>query len=173
MALPFESDSIFCQLIKLVINSEGKFVNHPSDPGGPTMYGVAYNYNVLALKKIGLPNPMDVQRITIDQAKQIYYDKYWLASNGNGIQDIDLAYIHLDAAINCGTGAASMFLSRLSRNPKNFEGHGKNKVLFMTLFLEYLAHRLHYYTHCKNRKPFIDGWVNRMVDVIRNSLVIE
>jgi lysozyme family protein len=175
MTSDYKKDAAFCEIIKHVINSEGKFVNNPHDKGGPTMYGVAWNFNADYLKiHLGMKKPMDIRNLTLDQANQLYYEKYWLASHGNGLTDIDLAYIHLDAAINCGVGAASAFLDHLSMNPKNFDGSGgKNRTLFMTLFLEYTARRLKYYTHCKDRDVFLDGWINRMADVITNSLGME
>lgn len=173
--MSYKDDPTFCELIKHVVRSEGAYSNNPRDKGGPTMYGVAWNFNAGYLQSVlGMKHPTDIRNLTLDQAKQLYFDRYWVTSNGDGITDIDLAYIHLDAAINCGVGAAAKFLSRLSKNPKNFDfTGGKNRTLAMTLFLEYTAQRLSYYTHCKDRDVFLDGWINRMVDVIRNSLNMD
>jgi lysozyme family protein len=169
--MPFADDATFLKVIPLVLNSEAGYVNHPSDPGGPTMRGIAWNYNADYLKRaFGFKTSADIKRLTADQAKQVYYDKYWRPSGGEGITDVDLAYIHFDMAVNCGVGAARNTLSKLSLNPKNYDGSGgKNRSLFLQLFLEYTAHRLSYYTHCRNRDAFLEGWVNRMVDVIKNA----
>lgn len=175
VALAFEKDETFSTAIKLVINTEGKFSNHPRDKGGPTMYGVAWNYNAEYLKKhFGMKEPLDIRNLTIPQARQLYFDKYWIPSGGNGITDVDLAYIHLDAAVNCGTGKAKEWLQKLSHNPYHFDGRGgKNRTLFMTLFLEYTIQRLRFYTKCRDRDVFLEGWINRMSDVLQNSLGLE
>lgn len=167
----YKKDETFCKIIALVLPLEAGFANHPNDPGGPTMRGVAWNYNAQYLReKFGFETWKDIKSLTKDQACQCYYDRYWLASGADGISDVDLAFIHLDAAINCGVGSAQKFLSRLSKNPKHFDGRGgKNRTLFLGLFLEYTANRLSYYTSCKNRDDFLEGWVNRMVKVIRES----
>jgi lysozyme family protein len=171
----FKDDSTFCSVIAHVINSEGGYSNDPRDPGGPTMYGVAWNFNGAYLKlHFGMKEPSDIKALTLDQAKQLYYDRYWLPSGAHGLTDVDLAYIHLDAAINCGTGQAQLFLKRLSKNPKDFDfTDGKNRTLAMSLFLEYTAQRISFYTHCKARDHFLAGWMNRMADVIRNSLNMD
>lgn len=173
--LPFQADETFCRVIKLIINSEGKYSNNPRDKGGPTMYGVAWNYNAAYLHMhFGMKESTDVRNLTLDQAKQLYYDRYWLPSGGPKITDADLGYIHLDAAVNCGTGQAATFLSRLSKDPLHYDGTGgKNRTLFMSLFLEYTAQRLAFYTHCRDRDAFLEGWINRMADVIRNSLNLD
>lgn len=167
----YQNDKTFLKIVDLVLDSEAGYANHPNDPGGPTMRGVAWNYNAGYLKeKFGFKTSADIKKLTKEQAIQTYYDRYWLASDSDGITDVDLAYIHFDAAVNCGVGAAASFLRKLSVNPKNYDGSGgKNRTLFMGLFLEYTAHRLQYYTNCRNRQTFLAGWVNRMVDVIRNS----
>lgn len=163
MSFPYEGDELYCDLVKLVINSEGRYSNHPADPGGPTMFGVAWNYNATILKFMGVK---DVRDLTIEQAKQIYYTKYWLSSDAHKVPHKALAYIHFDCAINCGVGAAKGFLERLSEKPWNFTSVGRaNLALWIRLYLEYSSFRIVYYTHCKNRKSFLEGWMNRMASV--------
>ena len=139
------------------------------------MRGIAWNYNADWLKKnTNIQTPAMMRQLTKDQALWCYYDRYWVPSGGRGITDVDLAYIHLDAAVNCGVGQALKFLRRLSKNPKNYDfSFGKNRTLAMTLFLEYTAQRLSFYTHIRNRDRFLEGWINRMADVIKNSLDLE
>lgn len=173
--MTYKLDATFCRLIPHVINSEGKYSNNPRDRGGATMYGIAWNYNVGWLKsRLGMRNPEDIQSLTVEQASQLYYERYWLPSSGKGITDIDLAYIHLDAAINCGVGQAAAFLKRLSKNPRDFDfTGGKNRSMALSLFLEYTAQRITFYTHCKDRDVFLAGWMNRLADVVRNSLDLD
>lgn len=152
-------DTRFGQIIPLVLNAEGGYVDHPDDPGGPTNFGIAANKNRVELRALGVD---DVRELTLDEAKEIYYLKYWLPAGCQEIPDIRLAYIHFDAAVNCGVQQAAKFMSRLSADPKHYQGNGKNERLFHTLFLEYFSQRLRFYTKLKNRKAFLEGWVNRM-----------
>lgn len=169
--MQYTDDPTFLKVLPLVFDSEGGYVNDPDDPGGPTNHGVAWNYNADYLKSVfGFKSSADMKKLTKEQALRLYYEKYWLPSGSHGITDVDLAYIHFDMAVNCGVGAASNALRKLSVNPKNYDGTGgKNRTLFLSLFLEYTALRLSYYTHCKKRDKYLEGWINRMVDVIRNS----
>lgn len=168
----YTEDKVFCQLIHLVINSEGGYVNDPKDPGGATKYGIAFNFNQNILKSIGVTEDK-MKDLTYEQACQIYFVKYWIPSGAESIADVKLAYIHLDAAINCGIGAAQGFIKRLSRNPKYFAGNGENELLWMRLFTEYLTLRMNYYTHIKNRKYYLEGWINRLVQVSKNALTLK
>lgn len=175
MNFTYKNGGVFLVLIPHILKSEGGYVNNPRDRGGPTKYGVAWNFNADWLKsRLGMKQPTDIKNLTLDQARQLYYERYWLASDADGLTDIDLAYIHLDTAINCGVGTAARFLHRLSVDPKHYDGTGgKNRTLFLTLFLEYTAQRLSFYTHARDRDVFLEGWINRMVDVIRNSLNLD
>lgn len=169
--MKFQDDATFLKVVPLVLDSEAGYSNHPEDPGGPTMRGIAWNYNADYLKNtFGFKTSADIKKLTADQARQVYYDRYWLPSGGRGLTDVDLAYIHFDMAVNCGVGAAAKTLRKLSINPKNYDGSGgKNRSVFLQLFLEYTAQRLSYYTHCRNRDAFLEGWVNRVVQVIANA----
>ena len=166
-ALKHLADKRFCAVIPLVLNSEGGYVNDPHDPGGPTKYGIAWNFNNDILLSIGVS---DVKDLTLDQAREIYYLKYWLPSHANEVKDTRLAYIHFDAVVNCGVGKGSEFLRKLTRSPKFFEGDGKNEGLFLRLFLEYVAHRILYYTSLTKQTRYLPGWMNRIAHVILNAL---
>ena len=58
----------FEEIIDKVIEHEGGYVNDPDDPGGETKYGIAKKSN---------PD-VDIKNLTIEQAKEIYWDKYWV-----------------------------------------------------------------------------------------------
>lgn len=166
-----EDRKLFDQILPLVFHVEGGFCDLDGDPGGPTNHGVAWNYNAGYLKThFGMEHPSDIKDLTLEQAKQLYWDKYWLASGCNGITDEGLVYLHFDTAVNLGVGAANQLIHKLSTNPFNFDGTGdKNETLFLRLCMEYMVLRLDYYTHCKNRKAFLEGWVNRMEFVMSKA----
>lgn len=168
----YKDDPVFCKIIGLVLNSEGGFVDDKDDPGGPTNHGIAWNYNAAWLSKNGITRNT-MKSLTVDQAKQCYYERFWLASESDGISDEGLAYIHFDAAVNCGPGQAAKFLERLSVNPKYFDGTGdNNEELFMQLVHEYEAQRIKFYRQdvsAKLRKKYLQGWLNRMAYVSKHA----
>ncbi|MBS2008244.1 MAG: hypothetical protein JST01_14445 [Cyanobacteria bacterium SZAS TMP-1] len=173
--MQYKDDATFCKVLPLVFDVEGGYSNRADDPGGPTFRGVAWNFNADYLKEhFGFKTSADIQKLTKDQAAQLYFDRYWVLAGGVGISDTDLAYLHFDTAVNCGVGAAQTMLRKLSLNPKNYDGTGgKNRTVFLQLFLEYIAARLSYYTHCRNRDSFLEGWVNRIVKVIAAAKDLE
>lgn len=165
MTYAFEEDKRFCDLVKHVLNAEGGYVNHPEDPGGPTKNGIALAYNADALKPFGIFNAEDMRtKMTPEIAKQIYYRRYWTAVMCQTIASDRLAYMHFDTAVNCGVGAACASLLKLTWHDKfkYLEAEGKNVDFWWKAYVQYSAARKRYYTRCKNRKPFIDGWVNRL-----------
>lgn len=165
MSFEFEQDEIYCKLVKLVLNSEGGYVDDPDDPGGPTKYGIATNSNSEALKALGV----QVRDLTYDQAKQIYYRKYYLASCSEQIarRSIRLAYLHFDTAVNMGVGRAAIFFRQVfpGKSFFSFEGAGKNAKFWQTKFDQYFEHRMAFYKQIKKGggwKKYGKGWTNRM-----------
>jgi lysozyme family protein len=155
-------DENFCRVMPEVLNIEAGYVNDPRDPGGPTNYGIAWNYQKGNLKLMGIT---DVRQLTRDTATEFYYRFFWQASDSDRIPDLDLAEIHFDAAVNCGIGQAALWLGRLSKNPTAYAGRGQNKTLFLGLCLEYLAMRMIFYTHARNRAVYLEGWINRLARI--------
>lgn len=174
----YKSDKMFCIAIKEVINSEGGFSNDPKDPGGPTKYGVAWNKVGHHVKEMfGYKTWQEMRdKLTQDQAKELYYQKFWLASGANGLTDEGLSYIHLDCAVNQGVGFAKETLKSLTPNPFYYDGTGnKNALIFLSLYSEYIMKRLKRYTRLRQtlRREYMTGWVNRMIDVFYNTEEIE
>lgn len=160
----WQKDKAFVKIIPHVLVSEGGYVNDPDDPGGPTKYGIAYNSNEEEYNRLGIFRNT-VAQLTLDQAREIYFWKYWLAVNAHLIRDIDLQYIHFDAAVNHGVGAALSMIRALKPNPFHYEGNGKNAALFSDFFLDYLILRAKRYVTDRNRKKYLEGWINRLIHV--------
>lgn len=158
----FEQDPIFQTLIPFVLNVEGGYSNNPNDPGGPTMHGIAYNYNVGILKNYGIYKPEDIKKLTVADAKEIYYLKYWIAGGCDRLLDTQYAYVAFDCAVNQGPGAASHFIDDRS---KTFAGNGKNQTLYRALRRDLIRRRNKSYRNDKNYLTFGEGWTNRMCDV--------
>lgn len=163
--MKYTDSPAFCAVYPLILQVEGKYADLEGDSGGPTMYGISWNYNAGALSALGYTRDT-MRTLKLADALQIYFDRYWVASGANVITDAGLGYIHLDAAINCGPGQAKKFLSRLSVNPAHFDGRGnRNSELFLGLVLEYEMQRMKFYTQDVSedqRRRFLKGWKRRM-----------
>jgi len=97
--------------IRVVIDNEGGFSDHPSDPGGRTNYGItqATLERARKLGMAGLPN--DVADLSQRQAECIYQRLYWAEAGCHEMPlGFDLAV--LDAAVNHGVQRAVKMLQR-------------------------------------------------------------
>jgi lysozyme family protein len=168
----YQKDNNYCTSVKLVFSSEGGYVNDPEDKGGATKFGIAYNYNATYLKdNFGITGPEGMFNLTIEQARQLYYDKYWIKCEADIISNLPLAYMHFDAAVNQGVGKSLEFLNSLSKSARHFDGsNGKNKSLFDDLLVEYTIKRIRHYIKCRDRKRYLEGWMKRLADVLDNCL---
>ena len=71
------------EALRRLLAHEGGYTNHPSDPGGPTNFGITiHDY-----RKYVKPNATaaDVRAMTVDEAKAIYRAKYWNAQRCDGL----------------------------------------------------------------------------------------
>ena len=87
--------------IERILSHEGGYVNHPSDPGGETKWGIS---------KRSYPN-LNIKELTREQAKEIYKRDFWDKINGDALYD-GVAFQTLDFAVNSGIGTAIRYLQR-------------------------------------------------------------
>tara|TARA_Y100000310_G_scaffold9215_1_gene9655 strand:+ start:7194 stop:7676 length:483 start_codon:yes stop_codon:yes gene_type:complete len=99
----------FEEIIELVLEHEGGYVNDPDDAGGETNFGIAKRFN---------PD-IDIKNLTKEDAKEIYYNKYWLPAKVPQVPD-KLKHIYFDMVVNFGRSGAVKVLQRAS-NAKNKE----------------------------------------------------
>lgn len=95
----------FKKAVEEVLLFEGGYVNDPDDPGGETKFGISARFN---------PG-VDIKNLTIDQASEIYYSKYWMPSGAYRIKDDDVATKYFSMAVNIGTPNAVFCLQRALR----------------------------------------------------------
>lgn len=131
----------FDRAFYIVIGMEGGYSNNPRDPGGETKFGIS---------KRAYPS-LDIQNLTIEQAKGIYAAHYWLAAGCPSLKWPMSLYV-FDCAVNQGVGAASDLLNK-SADP----------YLFM-------ADRALRYMTTKNFGTFGRGWLKRLFAVVGKSL---
>lgn len=96
-----EFDQAFHQLL----GHEGGFVDHPTDPGGATCWGVTER----VARANGYTGPM--RSLPVDVAKAIYRKDYWDAVRADEVPQV-VRYALFDAAVNSGVKQAVKWLQR-------------------------------------------------------------
>ena len=102
--------SNFDAALQHVLQSEGGFVNHPSDPGGMTNLGVtARTWE----DWIGhAPSEKEMRALTAKDVAPLYKRKYWDAIKGDDLPS-GLDYCVFDCAVNSGPGRAAKMLQEV------------------------------------------------------------
>ena len=154
----------FDDIIEVVLEHEGGYVNDPQDPGGETNFGIA---------KRSHPD-VDIKNLTKDGAKEIYYKDYWIKNRVPQMPE-DLKHIYFDMCVNQGRGRAVNILQRAA-NAKGADlkvdgGLGPKTIgSLKNVELERVrAYRIKYYADLVTRKPdlekFYFGWFRRGLEV--------
>lgn len=100
------------QIIEDVIVAEGdEYTNDPNDAGGPTKFGITLE-TLRAYRKNPAVSASDVQRLTKDEARRIYRNRYFVDPGFVHVHALmpRLAAEVVDAGVNCGTGRAARWL---------------------------------------------------------------
>ncbi len=157
--------STFQGLFDRLMKHEGGYINHPTDPGGETMYGVtkrvarAYGYN-------------GAMRSLPKSTAQAIADKlYWQAINGDELPRA-VAWQVVDAAYNHGNRQAVKFLQRAigasadgvigPRTLAKVKAMDQNDIIFL-----FLAERLEFFTNLRIWQTFGKGWARRIAGNLR------
>lgn len=142
-----------------LIAHEGGYVNHPSDPGGETNWGITKR----TAMESGYMGPM--RELTRDQAKDIYKVAYWGRARCDEY-DGAIGYQLFDAAVNHGIGNAIRFLQRAAgvaddgvMGPVSLAAV---KAMTVTdVLMRFNAARLKFYTDLSTWPSFGRGWARR------------
>lgn len=99
-------------IIDGVIQSEGGYVNHPSDRGGPTKYGITLA--TLAAWRGKKVTAEDVKQLTREEAFNIYYKRYVTGPGFDKIVAIDVRVGAelVDSGVLSGPAVPSRWLQR-------------------------------------------------------------
>ena len=154
----------FEDIIEVVLEHEGGYVNDPDDPGGETNFGIA---------KRSHPD-VDIANLTKEGAKEIYKETYW---DKNKVESLPvyLRHIYFDMCVNQGRGRAVKILQQAA-NAKGADlkvdgGMGPMTIAAMDgVELDRVrAYRIKYYADLVTRKPdlekFYFGWFRRGLEV--------
>lgn len=157
----------FDQAFDRLIGAEGGFTKDRNDPGNWT--GGRVGVGRLLGTKYGLAantyGALDIPNITLEQAKDIYYEDWWLKAGGD-VFDAALLYQMWDFAVNAGMGNAKRVLQRTvgavddgivgPRTIAAVQAMDLNDLLF-----KYNANKIRHYTSLSTWPTFGRGWMNR------------
>lgn len=107
-------------LLDDLLNREGGYVNHPSDKGGPTKYGITE----AVARAHGYAG--DMRDLPLDEAKAIYRRIYWIRPAFDQVAERApmIAAELFDTGVNMGPAVAATFLQRaltaLNRQAKDY-----------------------------------------------------
>ena len=137
----------FEKCFDFVIGREGGYVNHPSDRGGETKFGIT---------KRSYSNE-DIKNLTLARAREIYKKDYW-DKCGCGFYPEGMDVVLFDTSVNMGVGRATEFLNKLDNRAPLSMGYAEIE--------EYLKIREDKYRSIVERKTsqrvFLQGWLNRL-----------
>lgn len=157
----------FLKYLEWVLKHEGGFVNHPSDPGGATNYGITqrvYNDYLAASGK----KSQSVAAITRREVEAIYRVKYWLAIRGDELP-VGWDYAIFDFGINSGPKRAIRYAQQVvGVEVDGVIGPGTINALRAApreALDTYLNERLGFLKALPHWNAFGKGWERRVEDV--------
>jgi lysozyme family protein len=154
--------------LKHLLAHEGGYTNHPSDPGGPTNFGIT----IADYRRYAKPNATadDVRAMRLDEAKAIYKSKYWTAQSCDALPP-GLDYTMFDYGVNSGIGRSGKVLRRILGLPSNTAAISDDVLRAVakrdprTLIAAVNDERLVFLKSLKTWPVFGTGWVRRVAEV--------
>lgn len=144
-----------------VLGNEGGYVFNPADPGGETNWGISTR---------SYPNT-DIKNLTRDQARDIYFQDFWLPLNGDSIA-AGVGFQLFDFAVNSGIQTAVRAYQR-ALNVAD-DGHFGPASLAAAQAMStdkqvmcVLAERLDFMRRLKAWPSFGSGWAGRIAADLR------
>jgi lysozyme family protein len=162
------------QSFKLMLASEGGYVNHPSDPGGRTNLGVtqATWENWIGRQS----DESEMRSLTSDKVEPMYRKKYWDAVRGDELP-MGLDYLMFDFAVNAGAGRAIKTLqTAVGVTPDGGFGPmtmaAVQAVDPVELIERFSQAKEDFYRSLTTFSTFGKGWLNRVADVKVNAFAM-
>jgi lysozyme family protein len=166
--------SSYDEALRRLLAHEGGYSNHPSDPGGPTRWGITIG----DYRKYVNPSATadDVRAMPLASAKRIYRERYWNAMRCDELPaGVDECVF--DYAVNSGTSRAAKVLQR------SLGGTVSGRVDETTLRLAVKAEpcglinaicdeRLRFLQSLRTWPVFRTGWGRRVRDVRAAALAL-
>jgi lysozyme family protein len=97
----------YLPIIEQHLKFEGGYVNHPSDKGGATNFGIAYNFH-----KDKFKSPDEVKNLTKAKAIEFYKRYYWNPLKLDKITNQGVAQVIFNWGAHAGLGACGYAIQR-------------------------------------------------------------
>lgn len=171
-------------IVDEIIRKEGGYVNHPSDIGGPTKYGVTQN--TLSQWRFNKATVEDVKHLTIDEARAIYYHLYIKKPKFDKLTHPTLLPFLVDYAVHSGPSRSikalqttlNAFLGihlqtdgKLGPNTlgavKSIKGLDQADQVLSRLVDERILFFISIVKSRPNQLVFLEGWVKRTLSFRR------
>ncbi len=155
--------AVFDLAIDKTLAWEGGYVDDPDDAGGKTKWGIS---------KRAHPE-VDIENLTMDDAKRIYEIDYWERISGDNILDQPAANALFDAAVNLGVRRAAQIAQEVvNSTPDGIIGPKTlHKLNVYKHFVEdYTLRRIKFYVSLAEDNPvqkkFLFGWSRRALSFL-------
>lgn len=159
---------------ELMLQSEGGFANHSSDPGGMTNLGVtkATWENWIGRES----NEAEMRNLTPEKVEPMYRKKFWDAVRGDELK-VGIDYLMFDFAVNAGAGRAIKTLQTAIGVPAD-GGFGPVTMASMKsyepvkLIERFSQAKEDFYRSLNTFDVFGKGWLNRVERVKGEALTM-
>ena len=156
-----------------IIGHEGKFTDNPKDNGNWT--GGKQGKGILKGTKYGIAAntypDLDIKNLTLDEAKQIYYQDWWIKIKGDEIP-FPIVYQLWDFAINSGMQTSVKALQRAASvkddgviGSKTISAINNMNINDVLILLS--AERLEFMASLSSWNAFGKGWARRIAINLR------
>jgi lysozyme family protein len=160
--------------LKRVLAHEGGYTDHPSDPGGPTNWGITIWDARKYWKRDA--DADDVKAMPLEAAKRIYRSKYWDALRCDELPP-GVDYAVMDFGVNSGVSRALKFLEAIAGVP--VDGRPDDALIRTVakmppkaVITELCNKRLVFLQGLKTWPTFGKGWGRRVAEVKNAALAM-
>lgn len=166
------------EIIAIILELEGGFVNNPYDNGGPTNMGITHKV-LASWRGVANVTPQDVKNLKAEEAAEIFKDRYWKKIGGKKLP-APLDMVMMDGAVNHGPTTVVIMLQKtlgVAEDGKVSEtlfaavdDASKTKGGAARLAMAIADLRKARYLGHEDAKHFIAGWRNRLNRVMAEAL---
>lgn len=162
-------------IIDRIIEREGGYINHPSDRGGATKYGITIK--TLSSHRGQEQVPYDVENLTKKEARDIYQQNYIEKPQFYRFNDKKLIELLVDAGVHSGVSRAAEWLQHAVGVPADgiigpVTIRAVNTADSLRLRKKFTAMRMRHLAHLMRRdesqRVFAAGWMNRMAEMVED-----
>lgn len=178
--------SDFRRALQTIFLHEGRHVDHPSDPGGSTDWGISLRFLMQTgdldrdgwrdgdINHDGEINVMDLRSLSREDAENLYRIYFWERNRYEKITSQVIATKIFDLAVNMGSHAAHLVAQRAIRSaigmrmtedgilgPKSLSAINMINPLSLMPAIKSEAAGYYRSIRYKNSRDFLNGWLNR------------